>query len=217
MSISSLRYPLEEKSFMAQVRQHFLSTFTNLFGGSQPVPEAYRQNPYQPGGYQPYQQPQGYGNNPYGQPQQYGYGGGSFGSQPGIGTRILAFLVDLLVGVVGVIPGLIFSILGSAIGDTIGGLLSLVGALLMFVGGIGVLIYQVYLLGSTGATIGKRVMKLKVVDQNGQFLGFGKALAREIVKNLLSNVCFLLLLYPLIDKDKQALYDKIFNSNVYEA
>lgn len=78
-------------------------------------------------------------------------------------------------------------------------------------------IYNIYLLGRDGATLGKRWMKIKVLDQNNQPLGFGKAFLRELVKGILGNLCFLLYLWPLFDDQKQGLHDKILSTHVYEA
>jgi uncharacterized RDD family membrane protein YckC len=93
----------------------------------------------------------------------------------------------------------------------------ILGYALLFIGCIGVWLYNCYLLGRDGATIGKRLMKVKVVDAQGRPLGFGKAFLREIVKQALGSACFILLLWPLWDEQKQGLQDKIFGTHVYEA
>jgi len=77
-------------------------------------------------------------------------------------------------------------------------------------------LYNVYLLGRDGATLGKRWMNIKVLDANLQPLGFGKAFLRELVKGILGNLCFLLYLWPLFDDQKQGLYDKMLGTHVYE-
>lgn len=168
--------------------------------------QAQYQQPYQ----QPYQQA-GY--------MAQGYSG-SMGTHAAIGKRFLSQLIDGLISFVGALPGFLVVMIGGIVGGNDGGgiavLMILFGYLLIFVGAIGVLVYQAYLLGRDGATIGKKIMKIRVLGANGQPLGFGKALLREFVKGLLGQICGLLFLYPLVDKDKQALYDKIFNSNVWE-
>ena len=55
-----------------------------------------------------------------------------------------------------------------------------------------------------------------MLDRQGRPIGFGKALGREIVKNVLGNACIILLMWPLWDNEHQGLYDKMFDSNVYE-
>jgi uncharacterized RDD family membrane protein YckC len=88
------------------------------------------------------------------------------------------------------------------------------GYFLLFIGSVLVWLFQIYLLGRDGATLGKRWLKIKVVDQTGQPLGFGKAFLRELVKQLLGGLCFLLYLWPLFDNQKQGLWDKLFNTHV---
>ncbi|MCS6885377.1 MAG: RDD family protein [Acidobacteriota bacterium] len=166
---------------------------------------------------QGFQQPAGY------VPQGYGGAGMMMGGgriHASIGTRFLAQLIDGVVNFLASLPGFVLTFLGAFLADTdvaaLGTLMTVLGYLLIFAGMIGILIYQVYKLGKEGATIGKKMMKICVLGQDGYPLGFGKALAREIVKGLIGQICFLLFLYPLIDKDKQALYDKLFGSNVWQ-
>ena len=87
----------------------------------------------------------------------------------------------------------------------------------MFAGYFGVWLYNIYLLGRDGSTLGKRWMKIKVLDPQAQPLGFGKAFLRELVKLVLGNACFILLLWPLWDQEKQGLWDKVFSTHVYNA
>lgn len=180
---------------------------TALTGVGFSTPQQSYQAPYQ----QPYQQA-GY--------MAQGYGGGGMGTHAAIGKRFISQLIDGLVSFVGTLPGFLVVMIGGIISGNDGGgiavLFILFGYLLIFAGVIGVMAYQAYLLGRDGATIGKKIMKIRVLDANGQPLGFGKAFLREFVKGIMGQICGLLFLYPLVDKDKQALYDKIFNSNVWE-
>jgi uncharacterized RDD family membrane protein YckC len=88
---------------------------------------------------------------------------------------------------------------------------------LIFAGTIILWLFNIYLLGRDGSTLGKRWLKVKVLDPAGQPLGFGKAFLRELVKQLLGGLCFLLYLWPVFDKEKQGLWDKLFNTHVYDA
>src|SRR5262249_9686819 len=147
------------------------------------------------------------GNYGYGAPQSYG----------DMGKRIAAYLIDgLLVGC-GYIPGLIISLVGSGIGGDVGGLIGILGALLAFVGIFAVLLYNIYLLGRDGATLGKKWMGLKVLDASGQPLGFGKAFLREIVKYAANSACIILAFWPFWDQEKQGLHDKAVGTHVYNA
>ncbi len=191
------------------------------------------------GGYQPggggYPPPPG-GQSPYGgfpPPQQYG----GYSQPPmspnyaGTGKRILAYLIDSFLSGLGAIPGIILIFMGVGLaasqadsrgqipdsaGSAMAGLIFL-GYAAVFVGVFAILIYNnVYLMGRDGASWGKKWMGLKVVEQTtGQPLGFGKAFLREFIKWVVGNVCFILLLWPLWDQNKQGLWDKVANSNVY--
>lgn len=181
-------------------------------GGGYPPPGS-----YQPGGAFP-------------PPPQYGYGAPPL-QHADIGKRILATILDGLVHAVGALPGVILIIMGGVIGassadsrgrvsdDAAGAFVGLIllGYGLIFVGVFAVALYNIYLLGRDGASLGKRWMKIKVLDPQGQPLGFGKAFLRELVKNALGNVCFILLLWPLWDQEKQGLWDKVFSTHVYNA
>lgn len=183
-------------------------------GGGYPPPGSYQPG----GGFPPPQQYGGYGAPP---PMQYA----------DIGKRIIAAILDGLIQFVGMLPGFILIMLGGitaassadsrgqirddAAGAFVG--LIVIGYLLIFVGALGVMLYNVYLLGRDGASLGKRWMKIKVLDAQGQPLGFGKAFLRELVKGALGNVCFILLLWPLWDQEKQGLWDKMFSTHVYGA
>lgn len=170
------------------------------------------------GGYQP-------------QPPPPGYGAPMGAAYASVGKRILAHIIDGFIVGLGAIPGLILMFVGVGMAASTAGPSgrmsdeAAAGAMgifvlsyaLMFVGAIGLWLYNCYLLGRDGATIGKRLMKVKVLDALGQPLGFGKAFLREIVKQALGGFCFILLLWPLWDEQKQGLQDKIFSTHVFDA
>jgi uncharacterized RDD family membrane protein YckC len=149
----------------------------------------------------------------------------------GVGSRIVAHIVDGIIVSLGAIPGFILIFVGIGLaastadsrgnisGDAAAGAVGIMflSYLVMFVGAIGVWLYNCHLLGRDGATLGKRMMKIKVLDPQYQPLGFGKAFLREIVKGALGSACFILLLWPLWDNEKQGLQDKLFSTHVYQA
>ncbi len=183
-------------------------------GGGYPPPGGYQPG----GGFPPPQQYGGYGAPP---PMQYA----------DIGKRFVAALLDGLIVFVGMLPGWILIILGGitaatntdsrgqVTGDAAGAFVGLVllGYLLLFVGWGAVWLYNCYLLGRDGASLGKRWMKIKVLDPQGQPLGFGKAFLRELVKGALGGLCAILYFSPLWDQQKQGLWDKVFQTHVYNA
>lgn len=170
-----------------------------------------------------YGAPPGWGAQGYGAPPQLVYAG--------MGKRLVAAIIDGFLGSLAAIPGgvvIMIAAIGAAstadsrgnispdaTGAMMGGIF--LGYLLVFTGAVIVWLFNVYLLGRDGATLGKRWMKVKVLDPAGQPLGFGKAFLREFVKHLLGGLCFLLYLWPFFDNQKQGLWDKLFNTHVYDA
>jgi uncharacterized RDD family membrane protein YckC len=169
------------------------------------------------------------------QPGGYSGGGsgyaptGAAGSEPaGAGPRILAYLIDgcIMVGIilVGVIIGSIFAVGGSATGSQ--GAAS-AGA------GIGILIYIVFYGGAfvfylyneiaicvknNGQTIGKKMMKIRIVKEDGSPMSYGDAFLRNVVGYWISSlVCGLGFIWALFDARKQAWHDKIFKTQVVAA
>ena len=125
------------------------------------------------------------------------------------GPRIIAGLVDYVaLGLVGAI--LQFGIRGSA-GFAIGSLLSLAA----FAFGI----YNAYLNGTTGQSIGKKMQNIKVVSiENGQPIGAGMGIVRYIAHIIDGCICYLGYIYGLfIDKDKQTIADKLVKTVVVQA
>jgi len=160
-----------------------------------------------------------------------GFGGAPGAVYASVGKRIIAHIIDGFIVGLGAIPGVILMIIGGGIAASTadsrgqiddGAAAGLVGILmlgyaLLFLGCIAVWLYNCYLLGRDGASIGKRLMKVKVLDAQMQPLGFGKAFLRELVKQALGGFCFILLLWPLWDEQKQGLQDKMFGTHVFEA
>ena len=165
------------------------------------------------------------------QPPPPGYGAPMGAAYASIGKRILAHIIDGFIIGLGAIPGVIVMMIGGGLAastaDSRGQLsdqaaagafgIIFFGYALLFLGIIALWIYNCYLLGRDGATIGKRLMRIKVLDAQGQPLGFGKAFLRELVKQALGGACFILLLWPLWDEQKQGLQDKIFGTHVFDA
>ena len=74
--------------------------------------------------------------------------------------------------------------------------------------------YYTYFHGSTGQTPGKMVCKLKVVQVNGEPLGYGKAFLRLLGYIISSFIFCLGFLWAAWDKNKQAWHDKIAGTYV---
>lgn len=70
-----------------------------------------------------------------------------------------------------------------------------------------------YRQGTTGASIGKSVLKFKVVSENtGQPVGFGLSLLRQIAHLVDAVICCIGYLFPLWDAKRQTLADKIMST-----
>lgn len=192
--------------------------------GGQVYGETPQQSPAQPQA--PYQQQPSPWGAPYSGYQQPGVGAAP-ANYARIGKRLVAHILDSLLGGVGALPGIIVIFIGVGLAGATSGsrgepdaasmMFIFLGYGLVFIGALAVWLYNTYLLGRDGASLGKRWMGITVLDPNGQPLGFGKAFLRELVKAVLGNVCLILLLWPLWDNEKQGLYDKLFSTHVYEA
>ena len=163
-----------------------------------------------------------YGQTPYGQPQ-YGYGYGT--PQTPLadwGPRAGAFLLDSLITAVPVIIGygVFIANIASRAGNTYPDDDPETWAILVFLLSIAVsfglgLWNRVFRQGRTGQSVGKSVLNLKLVDSRSfQPIGAGKAFLREFLSGLFNNACFLNLLWPLWDDQKQTWHDKVISTYV---
>lgn len=121
------------------------------------------------------------------------------------GQRVGAYLIDVL-------PNIVLSIIGSAIGNLT---ISLVLDLVM----VAWLVYnRWYLAGTTGQSWGKKVLNIKLVKEaTGEPIGAGLAFARDICHIVDSIICFVGYLFPLWDSKAQTLADKIVGTVVVPA
>ena len=137
------------------------------------------QPPPPPGGYgSPPPPPGGYGGPPPGQPGGYG---APVPGQPGVprpGELLDRFLARLIDGVLlGVVYGILFAIFFAILvsdrtydfneGEFEGGSTILFGIVFGIIAGALSIVYYAFMESSRGATIGKQLMKLKVVGPDG--------------------------------------------------
>ncbi|MFC7486226.1 RDD family protein [Knoellia sp. CPCC 206453] len=192
-------------------------------------------NPYAGGAPSPYEaaptvNPYGVGAPAY--PGTRAYVEQQFGPVAGFGSRVGAFLIDVLLSFIGLIPliiGLVLLVVAgpdvdefgnsvSGTGDAgmaaMGGILALLGVLLMW----GIVIWnRIFKMGRTGQSVGKKAMGLKLIhEQTGQPIGAGMAFGREILSQFINQILFLSNLWMLWDDNKQTLHDKIVSSTVIE-
>src|SRR5262245_24227597 len=76
------------------------------------------------------------------------------------------------------------------------------------------LFYSIFFVGKFGATPGKMLCKLKVVNADGAKIGYGRATGRyfaEILSGLICNIGYIMAAF---DDEKRALHDRICNTRV---
>ncbi|MGL4744382.1 MAG: RDD family protein, partial [Dermatophilaceae bacterium] len=149
------------------------------------------------------------------------------------GQRVPAFLIDLLVNLVGFVPivagSVTLSLLPSASSGSVtqgtyevspmleaahraAMLTALVGFLTMFAVPFW---NRVIRQARTGQSVGKQVVGLKLVDhQNGHHIGMGRALLREFVHIVVNQIFWLSFLWASWDPSRQTVGDKAARSTV---
>ncbi len=123
---------------------------------------------------------------------------GPSGPRAGFWQRFGAYFLDaIMVGIVGGILEAALKGPGYAL------------AILLFIG------YFTYFEGSTGQTIGKRALGIRVIGfEDGQTIGYGRALGRTLMRYVDAFVILLGYLWMLWDKEKQTWHDKVATSVV---
>jgi uncharacterized RDD family membrane protein YckC len=139
----------------------------------------------------------------------------------GWGSRVGAYLIDVLVADIPVIIGYFIYIpammSAAQTGQQPGGASALIFWLLALVS-LGINIWNRWFKqGSTGQSIGKQVLGIKLLrESDGQPIGPLMAFVRDIC-HILDGVCFIGYLWPLWDAKKQTFADKILSTVVVKA
>jgi uncharacterized RDD family membrane protein YckC len=138
------------------------------------------------------------------------------------GQRVGAYLIDGVIASVALVPGCILLFVGAAAGDNGNGALVALGGLLIVVGALFTVWNVGWRQGATGQSIGKGVMKIKLVRvadgvPPGGGVGLGRFFIRQILAGLTGIYGLLTLLWPLWDERRQTLDDKIVGTLVVEA
>jgi uncharacterized RDD family membrane protein YckC len=141
-------------------------------------------------------------------------------------TRVLAWIIDVLPVVVVQGIGQSFAVAtgdNQCVSDEVGYGVSCTstysgfGVLVVAVTSIVTLAYVVwnygYRQGTTGSSVGKAIMKFKVVsEKTWQPIGFGMSLVRQIAHFVDAIICYIGYLFPLWDAKRQTLADKIMTT-----
>ncbi len=81
--------------------------------------------------------------------------------------------------------------------------------------GFGFELYQLYRQGTTGQTIGKKIVGIRVIrEADGQYTGFGMAFVRALAHFVDGIACYIGFLWPLWDDKKQTFADKMCSTVV---
>lgn len=116
------------------------------------------------------------------------------GPRAGFGTRLVAAIIDGVI--LGVVQIVLAAITNQQVGQALGLILSL-GYFTYFEG------------GTKGQTIGKQVMKIRVIDFNGGgSIGYGRGFIRWIGRIVSSIPLLLGYFWMLWDKERQTWHDK---------
>jgi uncharacterized RDD family membrane protein YckC len=78
------------------------------------------------------------------------------------------------------------------------------------------LIYNVYMISHQGRTIGKKIMGIRVMGENGSLLSVNQALLREFLGKMILGIFIIGYFWMFIDKEKQCWQDKMAGSVVIE-
>ncbi|WP_203566617.1 RDD family protein [Aestuariimicrobium ganziense] len=193
----------------------------------QPGWDPNQQQPGQPG--QPQQgwdQPQASNYNPATQgwdPNAAAYGAGYGAPAAPLaswGKRALGWLIDWLVPslIIGTIISSAFpqDVTATTTADSVDLGISGTGSLVQILLWLALFAAWSFLASKDGQTPGRKVAKTQLLDENMRPVSLGKGLGRYIVQYLLAIPCGLTWWFPLWDKQRQTLADKIMNTKVYD-
>ena len=120
------------------------------------------------------------------------------------GKRLVAYIIDLIVvGIVSAVVGYIIGVIG----------LEAIASMMGIVVGMA---YYGHFWTSTGATPGKSIMMLKVVDGNGNLIRWGGAILRYVGYIISGIVLALGFIWIIFDKKNQGWHDKIAGTFVID-
>lgn len=186
------------------------------------APPAYGQQPgFAPPGYPP----QGGPYNPY---APYG-GAAPYGAVTALAPWAARVGAAILDGLIAGVPFVILAVIISAATtssatydpntDTYsGGGASGLGValiIMLYVGMFAFQLYQLYRQGTTGQTIGKKIVGIRVIrEADGRYTGFGMAFVRSLAHITDALACYIGYLWPLWDEKNQTFADKMCSTVV---
>lgn len=127
----------------------------------------------------------------------------------GFGARAAAAIIDFII--LNIISSMISAVFVGLLLTELNTTTILIGTIApVLVDALITLFYSVWLESSTWqATIGKKLVGLKVVDLEGRRISFGRSCSRSLGKSLSALILGIGYLMPLWDTRRQALHDKM--------
>ena len=122
-------------------------------------------------------------------------------------SRLVAYLIDIVI--VAIPTGIVEIIFRNE-----SGLLSPIGAILYALIAVG---YYIYFWSSSGQTLGKKWLGVRVVSTDGEIISAGRAFLRLIGYAISALFLGLGFLWAAWDKEKQGWHDKIASTYVVQA
>lgn len=127
----------------------------------------------------------------------------------GFWIRLVAFGVDCVIGAI------IASVVGAIVGGIVGARelhrdRQFYFALITILGNLAILVYWVGFIASKGQTLGKKLLKVRVIVQSGSPPNLAVAFVREVIGKFISGIILLIgFIMIAFDDKKQALHDRI--------
>jgi uncharacterized RDD family membrane protein YckC len=140
-------------------------------------------------------------------------------------TRVLAYVIDsipvyLLLAISGVVLPTFQKVETVCVGDICATGNNGPSTIAWIIFSVCVLIALAFMLwnfvvrqGNTGSSIGKQMMKFKVVgEQTQQPIGVGKSFIRQLAHGIDAAICYIGFLFPLWDAKRQTIADKLMKT-----
>lgn len=134
----------------------------------------------------------------------------------GWGSRLGAYLIDMLILFVPILILLVIVVASASDEDSGGGTALTYLATLV----VPAIYFVVMHGGERGQTFGKRAVGIRVVDERGGSIGYGRAFGRYAITFVFGIFILPVLLdylWPLWDRKNQSLHDKVVGSFVVRA
>ena len=141
-------------------------------------------------------------------PPSFPAGSPSTGStSASFGSRLVAFLIDSVVGGLFTLPGYILVAADAGA----------IGSLLVFVGGVAFIVLYCKKVAA-GQSWGQKIARVRVIDINTRAnLTPGRVFLRQLSKIISGFLCYLGFFWMLWDKNQQTWHDKIVDTAVVNA